>query len=498
MLQRALRVGLEIHAQLRAKHKLFSPAKVMFNAPPNSCVHPFDIALPGTLPRINKQCVALAVRAGIALQGRINRKSMFSRKHYFYCDLPLGYQITQQEFPIVSGGVLEGVKIQRIQLEQDSGKSLHDIDPEVTYIDLNRAGAGLLEIVTEPDVNSPEHACRFISRLQKLLQHIDVCDGIMAEGSLRVDVNVSLHDRKADGSLGPGERVEIKNLNSLKAVSKSIMHEIERQNRMLNDGIKIERETRTWDVKNGITVRLRSKEELLDYRFILDPDLPPLYINDDFIDNIRQEMPPLPEVIAQSLKESYGLSDFEVSVLIEDPAYVEYYKNAVNELESSGVDLSNFPDYKKVVWNWIANELFGRLRSSSMEEHMDGIIRIRESPVSAKQIGILISLVLKGEVSGKAAKQVIEHIIKSKDQRGIQDIVDHLDLRQISNYEVLFEASALVVNNHPAEVEKYLNGNLRPLNYLVSQVLKSFNGKANPAMVKECVLKLVLAKKNNT
>jgi aspartyl-tRNA(Asn)/glutamyl-tRNA(Gln) amidotransferase subunit B len=247
---------------------------------------------------------------------------------------------------------------------------------------------------------------------------------------------------------------------------------------MLNDGIKIERETRTWDVKNGITVRLRSKEELLDYRFILDPDLPPLYINDDFIDNIRQEMPPLPEVIAQSLKESYGLSDFEVSVLIEDPAYVEYYK--------------------KVVWNWIANELFGRLRSSSMEEHMDGIIRIRESPVSAKQIGILISLVLKGEVSGKAAKQVIEHIIKSKDQRGIQDIVDHLDLRQISNYEVLFEASALVVNNHPAEVEKYLNGNLRPLNYLVSQVLKSFNGKANPAMVKECVLKLVLAKKNNT
>jgi aspartyl-tRNA(Asn)/glutamyl-tRNA(Gln) amidotransferase subunit B len=313
------------------------------------------------------------------------------------------------------------------------------------------------------------------------LQHIGTCDGIMAEGSLRCDVNVSVHKTLPDGSRGPGERVEVKNLNSLRAVTKAIIYEAMRQADCMDKGVPVERETRAWDTKNGTTFKLRSKEDLLDYRFMLDPDLPPLHIPDGMIDEIRDNMPELPEELFERLCKEYGLEAHEATILVDEVASVRYYEDVVRHVRNSD---GTYKDFDRVCWNWVANELFGRLKRSE--------IPFAQCPVPAHKIAEVVSLVLSTKISGKVGKQLVEILVGGEDSREVMEIIEANDWIQISDEKILREACIEIVDNHPAEVERYqVKQQSRPLNFLVSQVIKKFDGKANPVMVKAIITELV-------
>lgn len=494
-----LKIGLEVHVQINGSEmKLFSKGRPKFAQEANSTVALFDMAEPGTLPTLNKECVRRAIQLGISLGGNVNHVSRFTRKHYFYCDLPLGYQITQQDHPIISGGIIDleytPVNITRIQLEQDSGKSVYDISPDATYVDLNRAGTALLEIVTEPDMNCPSQACELISKLQKLVKYLGISNGVMAEGSIRCDVNVTVHSH--DKALN-SERVEIKNLNSLKSLVQAVEYEKERQIGVLESGNIVLRETRTFDVPSGKTIRLRSKEDMLDYRFMDDPDMPPLSLDPNFIKSIADTLPELPDKTRHRLIHDYSLSRDNATVLTEEVEYVHFFEECVQKtIEKLGQHAALFNDESSesishgtdryfeistICFHRVVNDLFGTLRPT--------LVPLRESPVSPQQLASIIALEQKAIISGKVGKKLLAQLFDLNNKAVFADTLAHeQDLSQESHVNVLLPVCTRVVKEHPDEVQQYISGRDRYINLLVSFVLKEFRGKANPVLVKSLLL----------
>jgi aspartyl-tRNA(Asn)/glutamyl-tRNA(Gln) amidotransferase subunit B len=459
-------IGLEVHAQVTSKAKLFSGASTAFGAEPNTNVSLVDAAMPGMLPVINGFCVEQAVRTGLGLKAAINRVSRFDRKNYFYPDLPQGYQISQLYQPIVGAGevlvdlgpgVARRVRIDHIHLEQDAGKSIHDMDPELSFVDLNRTGVALMEIVSKPDIRSPEEAAEFVRKLRQIMRYLGTCDGNMQEGSLRADVNVSVRPKGSDAL---GTRCEVKNMNSMRFVSQAIEFEARRQIAILEDGGTVEQETRLYDPNRGETRSMRSKEEAHDYRYFPDPDLLPLELDQDWIDRIAAGLPELPDAKKARFVTAYGMTEYDAGVLTAEVASADYF-----EAVAQGRD-------GKQAANWVINELFGRLNREGRG--------IDASPIRPRQLGGLIDLVASEEISGKIAKDVFE--ILWTDGGDPATIVAERGLRQVTDLGAIEAAVAAVVAANP---EKAAQARAKPAlaGWFVGQVMKATEGRANPQAV---------------
>jgi aspartyl-tRNA(Asn)/glutamyl-tRNA(Gln) amidotransferase subunit B len=464
-------IGLEVHAQVISKSKLFSGAGTAFGANPNSQVSFIDAAMPGMLPVLNEFCIDQAIKTGIALNAKINTFSAFDRKNYFYPDLPNGYQISQFYYPIVSDGFLDitmqdktvRVRIERVHLEQDAGKSIHDQSPHYTLIDLNRAGIALMEIVTAPDLRSPEEAAAYLKKLRSILRAIATCDGDMEKGSLRCDANVSV--RKLGQGLGT--RCEIKNLNSIKHITKAIEYEALRQVQILESGGNIEQETRLFDVESGKTRLMRSKEDALDYRYFPDPDLPPINLQQSYIEQIRASMPELPEQKSQRYINSFGLSQYDASILVAEQEIADYF-----ELVAAKSD-------PKLACNWIAGELFAYLNKNDLT--------IEQSPVSPLHLAELINFIQSGQISGKIAKEVFEEMFTNSSVPS--QIINAKGLLQISDQGELGKIIDQVLEQNPDSVSAYLAGRDKLFGFFVGQVMKNTSGKGNPGMINDLLHK---------
>ena len=456
-------IGLEVHAQVASSAKLFSGAPTAFGAEPNTQVSLVDAAMPGMLPVINRVCVEQAVRTGLGFGGAIARHSVFDRKNYFYPDLPQGYQISQYSDPIVVGGTVEipgrTVRITRLHLEQDAGKSVHDRDPDRTLIDLNRAGVALMEIVSEPDLRSPEEAAEFLTRLRALLRWLGACDGNMQEGSLRCDANVSV--RRPGAELGT--RTEIKNLNSIRFLREAIEYEGQRQVEVIEGGGEIEQETRLFDPDRGETRAMRTKEDAHDYRYFPDPDLLPLELDEDFIEAIRAAMPELPEARRDRFVEELGLSDYDADLLTAERARADYFEAA-----AAGRDA-------KQVANWVAGELLGRLNKEGLE--------IEAAPIPAAGLGELIDLVGDGTLSGRMGREVFEAMWETG--KPAAAIVEERGLKQISDTGALEGLVDELLAREAEKADEYRAGRTKLLGFFVGQVMKATGGKANPKVVNE-------------
>ena len=400
-------IGLEVHAQVTSASKLFSSSPTKFGAEPNTQVSLVDAAFPGMLPVINEFCVKQAIKTGIGLKAKINKKSIFDRKNYFYADLPQGYQISQYKYPIIGEGkvildMADGQKeigIERLHLEQDAGKSIHDIDPTNTFVDLNRSGVALMEIVSKPDLRSPDEVNAYIKKLRSIMRYLGTCDGNMQEGSLRADVNVSVR-RQGDDNFGT--RCEIKNVNSIKFMQMAIIYEANRQVDLIEEGKSIDQETRLFDTKKNETRSMRSKEDAHDYRYFPDPDLLPLEISDEFISQIKDEIPELPDEKKKRFIDKFNLSSYEANILVSDIDTSKYFEEVI---KNSDVKLAT---------NWITGELFAVLNEKNLE--------ISESPVSSNNLSKLINLIKDGTISGKIAKTIFEEMIDGdKDPQTIVD-----------------------------------------------------------------------------
>ncbi len=460
-------VGMEIHAQVTSQSKLFSGASTEFGGAPNSNVSLVDAAMPGMLPVINAECVRQAVRTGLGLKAAINQRSVFDRKNYFYPDLPQGYQISQYKSPIVGegevlvdmpGGEQIAVGIERLHLEQDAGKSLHDQDPAHSFVDLNRSGVALMEIVSRPDIRSADEAKAYVTKLRTILRYLGTCDGDMEKGSLRADVNVSV--RRPGEELGT--RCEIKNVNSIRFIGQAIETEARRQIGILEDGGTIDQETRLFDPGRGETRSMRSKEEAHDYRYFPDPDLLPLELDPAEIEALAAALPELPDAKKARLVAEYGLGTYDAGVLVAERASADFY-----EAVAKGRD-------GKAAANWVINELFGRLNK---EGH-----GIEDSPVSAAQLGGLLDLVADGTISGKIAKDVFEIVwTEGGDPKAI---VESRGLKQVTDTGAIEAAVDQVIAANPEKVEQ---AKAKPsmLGWFVGQVMKSTGGKANPQAVNE-------------
>ena len=471
-------IGLEVHAQIISKSKLFSGASTNFGSEPNTQVSLVDAAMPGMLPVINKECVKQAIKTGLGLNAQINQRSVFDRKNYFYPDLPQGYQISQFTKPIVGKGSIEidlkdgsskKIGITRLHLEQDAGKSVHDIEPSKSYIDLNRSGVALMEIVSEPDIRSAEEAQEYVKKLRSILRYIGTCDGNMEEGSLRCDVNISI--RKKGEELGT--RAEIKNVNSIKSIGQAINYEFKRQKEIINSGGKVDQETRLFDEKKVETRPMRSKEEAHDYRYFPDPDLPPLEINNDWIEEIKKNLPELPDIKKENLINQYKISSYDASILISDKNNVEFFDKIISQ---------NTKRNPKNVANWIIVELFALLNKNNLE--------IKNSPIKAEDLGELIDFIEDQTISGKIAKNVFEEMFKSK--KKAKDIIDKKGLKQITNIREIESLIDKVLNNNKDKVDEYKSGKEKLFGYFVGQVMQETKGTANPGMVNE-ILKKKLA-----
>jgi aspartyl-tRNA(Asn)/glutamyl-tRNA(Gln) amidotransferase subunit B len=458
-------IGLETHAQVIAKAKLFSGAASDFGAPPNTQVSPVDAGFPGMLPVINRFCVEQAVKSGLGLAAEINLTSVFARKHYFYPDLPAGYQISQYQQPIVGhgrvlidlpDGTMREIGITRLHLEQDAGKSLHDQHPSLSYVDLNRAGIALMEIVSEPDLRSAEEAGIYLRKLRSILRHLGTCDGNMEEGSLRVDCNVSV--RRPGEPLGT--RCEIKNLNSIRFVMQAIAYEARRQIEIREEGGRIAQETRLFDSGRGVTRPMRSKEEAHDYRYFPDPDLVPLVLDPAWVAEIRANLPELPDAKKARFVAQYGLSAYDAEVLAAERASADFF-----EMAARGRDA-------KAAANWIMGDLFGALNRKG--------IGIEQAPVTARQLGTLVDLVADGTISGRIAKEVFAEMVETGADP--QAIVARKGLRQVSDAGAIEAAIDRVLAANPAQVAQYA-ANPKVLGFFVGQVMKATGGKANPALV---------------
>jgi aspartyl-tRNA(Asn)/glutamyl-tRNA(Gln) amidotransferase subunit B len=461
-------IGLEVHAQVTSNAKLFSGAPTAFGAEPNTQVSLVDAAMPGMLPVLNDESVRQAVRTGLAINSQINLHSVFARKNYFYPDLPQGYQISQYELPIVGEGEIEidfedgsskTVGIERLHLEQDAGKSVHDLHPAKSYIDLNRSGVTLMEIVSKPDMHSAEEAALYITKIRSILRYIESCDGNMQEGSMRADVNVSV--RRPGDALGT--RTEIKNVNSIRFVREAIAHEARRQIQIIEDGGTIDQETRLYDPNKNETRSMRSKEDAHDYRYFPDPDLLPLDLDPAYVEELRATLPELPDIRKARFIEAYGLSAYDASVLVAERETANYFETA-----AQGHDA-------KQAANWIQGELFGRLNKAELA--------IEESPVSAQALGGLLDLIADDTISGRIAKEVFDEMWETgKDPAAI---VEEKSLKQITDTGAIEAIVDQVIADSPDNVEQYRGGNEKVIGWFVGQVMKASGGKANPKSVNE-------------
>jgi aspartyl-tRNA(Asn)/glutamyl-tRNA(Gln) amidotransferase subunit B len=461
-------IGMEVHAQIIAESKLFSGAAASFGAAPNSQVSLVDAAMPGMLPVLNEHCVEQAIKTGLGLNAQINKTSVFERKNYFYPDLPQGYQISQFLYPIIGKGEIEidlpdgsikTIGITRLHLEQDAGKSVHDQHPSKSYVDLNRSGCALMEIVSEPDISSPDEATAYLSKLRMILRYLETCDGNMEEGSMRADVNVSV--RKPGDGLGT--RCEVKNVNSLKAVQQAIEYEAQRQIEIIEGGGKIHQETRLWDPAKQETRSMRSKEEAHDYRYFPDPDLLPLHLEDSWIDRVRETLPELPDQKKHRFMDSFGLSAYDANVLIAERARASYY-----ETVAKGRDA-------KLAANWVLNELLGALNKDNKG--------IADSIITAAQLGALIDLISDNTISGKIAKDVFAEMYKSGKDPAV--IVEEKGLKQVTDVGAIERIVDEVIAENPDNVAGYKAGKDKLFGFFVGQVMKKSQGKANPNVVNE-------------
>ena len=471
-------IGLEVHAQIVSKSKLFSGASTDFGSEPNTQVSLVDAAMPGMLPVINKYCVEQVIKTGLGLNAQINKRSVFDRKNYFYPDLPQGYQISQFTQPIVGKGSIEidlkdgsskEIGITRLHLEQDAGKSVHDLEPNKSYIDLNRSGIALMEIVSEPDIRSAEEAQEYVKKLRSILRYIGTCDGNMEEGSLRCDVNISV--RKKEEELGT--RCEIKNVNSIKSIGRAIGYEFKRQIEIINSGGRIDQETRLFDEKKGETRSMRSKEEAHDYRYFPDPDLPPLDINDDWTNEIKKNLPELPDVKKAKLINQHKISSYDASILVSDKNNAEFFDKIID---------GNKKRNPKNIVNWIIGDLFSLLNKNNL--------KIKNSPVKAEDLGELIDLIEDSTISRKIAKNVFEEMFKTK--KKAKDIIEKKGLKQITNTDEIESIIEKILANNKDKVEQYKSGKEKLFGYFVGQVMQETKGTANPGMVNE-ILKKKLA-----
>ena len=461
-------IGLEVHAQVVSKAKLFSGAATDFGAEPNTQVSLVDAAFPGMLPVINRFCVAQAVKTGLGLAAEINLASVFERKNYFYPDLPAGYQISQYQQPVVGhgrvsldmpDGTVREIGITRLHLEQDAGKSLHDQHPTLTYVDLNRAGVALMEIVSEPDLRSSEEAGLYLHKLRSILRYLGTCDGNMEEGSLRCDCNVSV--RRPGEALGT--RCEIKNLNSIRHAMQAIDYEAQRQIELIEEGGRIEQQTRLFDVGRGITRPMRSKEEAHDYRYFPDPDLLPLVLDPDWVERVRADLPELPDAKKARFMSEYGLSADDAGVLIAEKEIALYFERVARGRDP------------KTAANWVMGDLFGGLNRLG--------IGIDQSPVSAEQLGALIDLITDGTISGRLAKDVFTEMVASGADPTA--IVEAKGLRQVTDSSAIKAAIDAVLAAQADKVAEYRGGRDKLYGFFVGQVMRATQGKANPALVNQ-------------
>ena len=468
-------MGLEVHAQIKSNSKLFSTASTYWGAKPNSQVELVDSGMPGALPVINEYCVDQAIKTGLSLNAKINNRSIFDRKNYFYPDLPQGYQISQFEYPIVGKGFLvieteDGQKrigITRIHLEQDAGKSIHDQDDKSSFIDLNRSGCALMEIVSEPDLNSPQEAAQYVKKLRAILKCIGSCDGNMERGNLRADVNVSV--RKPGEKLGT--RCEIKNVNSIKFIQQAIQYESKRQVDLLEDGHNINQETRLFDPNNGETRSMRGKEESHDYRYFPDPDLPPLIVNDDRIEKIKNQLPELPDEKKKRFKEHYKLKDYDAEILVEDNFVSSFFEELVERRDS------------KIVVSWVTVELFSYLKKKDLQ--------LQDSQIESKKVGDLLDLIIDGSISNRQAKEIFEEYLESDLQAS--QFIKEKGIKQVSNKSEIEALIKSVLQKNVEMVNDYKKGKDKLFGFFVGQVMKESKGKANPQLVNQ-VLKDLLSK----
>lgn len=466
-------IGLEVHVQLQTETKIFCSCSTTFGAPPNTHSCPVCVGMPGVLPVLNRKVVEFAMKMALATHCEIAHFSVFARKHYFYPDLPKGYQISQYDLPLAERGWVEiaingqpkRINITRIHLEEDAGKLIHDENRPVSYVDLNRTGVPLIEIVSEPDIRSPEEAASYLKKMRQQVRYLEISDGNMEEGSLRCDANISLRPR---GREDFGVRTELKNMNSFRNVQKALEFEIRRQTALLLDGHKIVQETRLWDAAKGVTVTMRGKEEAHDYRYFPDPDLVPVEIDNAWMDSVKAELPELPDAKCARFEEQYGLSDYDAGVLTASKSLADYFDECV----------ALFPS-PKIVSNWVMVELFRLLKQEDR--------KIDTCPIPPAGLAELLKLIDDGTISGKMAKDILEQAYDSK--KSPKEIVEEQGVAQVSDESTLSAVVDQVVEAHPKEVEKCKAGKTKILGFLVGQVMKETKGQANPKKVNELLRK---------
>ena len=469
-------IGLEVHAQVTSKSKLFSGSSTIFGAEPNTQVSLVDSAFPGMLPVINKHCVEQAVKTGLGINAKINSYSVFDRKNYFYADLPQGYQISQFKNPIVGEGEITlelktGIKkigIERLHLEQDAGKSIHDLDPSNTFVDLNRSGIALMEIVSKPDLRTPDEVSAYVKKLRSIMRYLDTCDGNMQEGSLRADVNISV---RIKGSDKLGTRCEIKNVNSIKFMQMAIDYEANRQVDLIEEGKTVDQETRLFDTKKNETRSMRSKEDAHDYRYFPDPDLLPLEVTDEFINELKADIPELPDDKKKRFIDEFKVSPYEATILVSDIETAKYFEEVVAKMGKN-------QDIKLAV-NWITGELFAVLNNKNLE--------ISQSPISAKNLAKLVNLIKNGTISGKIAKTIFELMIDG--DKDPQIIVEEKGLKQESDPKALEALIDKIIDDNREKAIEYKNGKEKLFGFFVGQAMKVSGGKANPQLINEILKK---------
>jgi aspartyl-tRNA(Asn)/glutamyl-tRNA(Gln) amidotransferase subunit B len=468
-------IGCEIHAQIATKSKLFSRSATKFGAPQNSQTSFIDAAMPGMLPTINKKAVELAIKTGLGINATINKKSIFDRKNYFYADLPQGYQISQYLDPIVSGGHVEIsledgekkiINIERIHLEQDAGKSIHDQDPKCSLIDLNRSGVPLMEIVSDPDMSSPFEAAEYVKKIRSIVRSLGSSDGDMEKGNLRCDANISV---RIKDSKELGTRCEIKNLNSTRNIMSAIEFEAARQVKILEDGGEIDQETRLFDAITGETKTMRSKEDAMDYRYFPDPDLPPLIVSDQIIEEIKRTMPELPDAKKSRYMTDFGVSDYDATILTSDTIISEFFEESI---------LNN--DAKTTI-TWINVELLGRVNKLNL--------KFSDLKFAAKDLADLLSLIKNNIISGKIAKDVLDIMIETGQKA--EKIVEEKGLKQVTDTGAIKEQIIKILEANPDKIEQYKSGKDKLFGFFVGQVMKESKGKANPQIVNQLLKELL-------
>ncbi len=468
-------IGLEVHAQLLTDTKIFCGCSTKFGGAPNSHTCPVCLGMPGVLPVLNKKVVEFAMKMSLATNCIINKSCSFARKNYFYPDLPKGYQISQYAYPLSEHGYIlldmEGVQkkigLTRIHMEEDAGKLMHDEHNPVSYVDLNRAGVPLIEIVSEPDMRSPAEAVEYLKRLHEILVYLEICDGNMEEGSFRCDANVSIRPK---GQKEFGTRAELKNMNSFRNVQRALEYEIKRQQYLVENGEKVVQETRLWDDAAGVSISMRSKEEAHDYRYFPDPDLVPIMVDDPWVEKIRQELPELPTAKRQRFIKDYQIPEYDAGVLTADKALAEYYEEVVK-----------LCDKPKQASNWVMGDLLRFLNEDKLD--------IRKCPITAKSLADMIKLIEEGTISGKMAKEILPAMYKTG--KPPQSIIEEKGMVQITNEGALAGTITSIIEANPAQLADYRGGKEKLFGFFVGQVMKSTQGKANPQMVNDLLKKML-------